>query len=392
LKIVEKQPLLIRNMLPQLQREVRVQGSLQHRHILRLLTCVEDAAYVYMVLEDCPGGSLRSLCQRQPHPYRLPELRSAHYFAQILMGVSFMHQRCCVHRDLKLDNVLLTADDEVRICDFGWSAEVQLEFLLRTTCGTPHYWAPEIFLGLPQDMAVDLWALGTLVYEMLVGHPPFWGTMEEMRHKVLSVDLRYPPDLLSQEAISLFYCLLQREPRCRVPAARLLVEHPWVCSAHSTHRGDASGASAPAPPAAPPLGPPPQPSGPPAQGPPPTADSATGGEAPSMATFVGVPIAVPAPLPVAVPKGRPLLPAPASPALASQVSLGAGGVDGGRAERAEGTSGAGATVAPAGSGTAPVAEAEANIAPAGRSDSSPRPRKGLRPEAALVAAAFPAGA
>jgi len=227
LKVVEKYPLHIRNMLPQLQREVRIQSNLRHRNILNLYLCVEDDAYVYMLLEHCPGGSLRTMCSGCPNR-RLPEHRGAWYFAQILQGVEWMHQHSCVHRDLKPENMLLTADDEVRICDFGWSAEVQMENTLRTTCGTPHYWAPEIFEGLPQDFPVDLWALGTLVYELLIGHAPFWGTMEELRRKVLSVDLRYPPGLLSNEAINLFYCLLQREPRNRIPCNRLLVEHPWV--------------------------------------------------------------------------------------------------------------------------------------------------------------------
>jgi len=230
LKVVEKYPLHIRNMLPQLQREVRIQGNLQHRNILRLMSCLEDEAYVYMVLEHCAGGSLRSLCAQQPG-YRLSEARAARYFAQILQGVDFMHQRLCVHRDLKPENMLLAGDDEVRICDFGWSAEVQIEQALRTTCGTPHYWPPELFEGNAQDVAVDLWALGTLIYELLVGHAPFWGNMEELRRKVLAVDLRYPPGVLSHEAINLFYCLLQRDPRNRISASQLLAEHPWVRAA-----------------------------------------------------------------------------------------------------------------------------------------------------------------
>jgi len=230
LKVVEKYPLHIREMLPQLQREVRVQGNLQHQHILQLLSCVEDDEYVYMLLEYCARGSLRSLCLSMPG-HRLPETQASWYFTQILQAVDFMHRRRCVHRDLKPENMLLTADNEVRICDFGWSAEVQAEQALRTTCGTPHYWAPEIFEGLPQDCSVDLWSLGTLVYELLVGHPPFWGSMEELRKKVLAVDVRYPPGLLSAEAINLFYCFLQREQRHRIPAYRILSEHPWVQNA-----------------------------------------------------------------------------------------------------------------------------------------------------------------
>jgi len=227
LKVVEKEPLHLRNMLPQLQRELKIQSSLRHRNILELLQCIEDDAYVYMLLEHCAGGTLKTLASAAPS-HRLPEQPAAWYFTQILKGVEWMHMSSCVHRDLKLENMLVTANDEIRICDFGWSAEVQLERALLTTCGTPHHWAPEIFEGAEQDFAVDIWTLGTLVYELLVGHPPFWGNSEELRQKILAVDLRYPPDLLSDEAISLFHCCLQRDPRHRMPCSRILVEHPWV--------------------------------------------------------------------------------------------------------------------------------------------------------------------
>lgn len=243
LKVVEKYPLHIRDMLPQLQREVRIQGTLQHRHILRLLSCLEDDTYVYMLLEFCAGGSLRSLCASLPS-HRLSEVQASWYFAQVLQGVDFMHQNGCVHRDLKPENMLLTEESQVKICDFGWSAEVQVEQALRTTCGTPHYWAPEIFESLDQGFPVDLWALGTLVYEILVGHAPFWGSMEELRQKVLTVDLRYPPGLLSHEAINLFYCLMQKEPRSRVPTSQLIAEHPWVQSSLRTLASCQAGANA----------------------------------------------------------------------------------------------------------------------------------------------------
>mmetsp|Transcript_41381 Transcript_41381/g.74922 ORF Transcript_41381/g.74922 Transcript_41381/m.74922 type:complete len:403 (+) Transcript_41381:61-1269(+) len=227
LKIVEKQPLAIRNMLPQLQRELRTQSAMQHPNILKLMSCMEDATHVYMLLEFCHGGNLRGMAARLPL-HRFPEPMAARYMTQILQGVDFMHRSFCVHRDLKPDNVLLTINDEVRICDFGWSAEVQADRMLLTTCGTPDYWPPEIFEGLPQGAGVDLWELGCLVYEMLVGHPPFWGTMDEIKARVLSVDLRYPPGVLSNEAVNVFYCFLQRDQRARVPAQHMLEQHPWL--------------------------------------------------------------------------------------------------------------------------------------------------------------------
>lgn len=234
LKCVEKQPLAIRDMLAQLQREVRIHSSMRHPNILRMQTYIEDEAYVYMLLEHCPGGSIRGLCATMPN-CRLSEPRASRYFRQTLHGVDYMHQRRVVHRDLKPENLLLSGDDEVRICDFGWASELS-DKALCAACGTPCYWAPEIFENLPQDAGVDLWTLGIMIFEVLVGHPPFWGTDDEMRAKILAVDLRYPPGLLSSDAIDVFHSLIKRSAKSRVPAARLLVEHPWLQSAESLQK------------------------------------------------------------------------------------------------------------------------------------------------------------
>eukprot|EP00931_Biecheleriopsis_adriatica_P094554 TRINITY_DN68193_c0_g1_i1.p1 TRINITY_DN68193_c0_g1~~TRINITY_DN68193_c0_g1_i1.p1 ORF type:complete len:453 (-),score=89.36 TRINITY_DN68193_c0_g1_i1:61-1419(-) len=234
LKIVEKQPLIIRDMLPQLTRELRIQGALQHRHILRLLSTFEDELYVYLLLEYCGGGTLRSLCEAEDSR-RLSESVAAGHFFQILQGVAFMHQCGCVHRDLKPENILLTAPNcEVRICDFGWSAEVTVERALLTACGTPNYWAPEQFERSPQGFHTDIWALGNLLYEILVGHAPFWGSQAEIQQKVLAVDVRFPPGLLCQDAMHLIHCHLQLAPAARAPAAWTLSHHAWL--EHPRHR------------------------------------------------------------------------------------------------------------------------------------------------------------
>mmetsp|Transcript_28785 Transcript_28785/g.61228 ORF Transcript_28785/g.61228 Transcript_28785/m.61228 type:complete len:968 (-) Transcript_28785:263-3166(-) len=227
LKVVEKYPLRERNMIHQLHREVRIQKRVQHRYILHLLGSHECDMYMYLILEHCGGGTLRALCMQQPQ-CRLPEAASGRYFAQILQGVACLHQHDCVHRDLKPENMLLTDRDEVRICDFGWSAEVQREQALRTTCGTPQYWPPEIYEMADQGVGVDLWALGILVFELLVGHAPFWGTREELRAKVLNVHLAWPERLFSPEAAGVFQSLLKRNPSERASAATLLERDPWV--------------------------------------------------------------------------------------------------------------------------------------------------------------------
>mmetsp|Transcript_38961 Transcript_38961/g.69160 ORF Transcript_38961/g.69160 Transcript_38961/m.69160 type:complete len:717 (-) Transcript_38961:129-2279(-) len=226
LKCIEKHPLRIRNMISQMQREVRIQHSLVHPNIVRLVRTFDEQAYVYMLLEYCGKGTLRSLLQQQPH-HRLAEPRAAKYFEQIVRGIECMHRNSYVHRDLKLENMLLTDNDVVKICDFGWSAEVRIEEMLQTTCGTTSYWAPEIWEGALQDEAVDLWALGCLLYEVLAGHAPFYEQDQiKLKRKVLAVEFGYPP-WLSNEVCHAIHVLLQRKPASRAKAADLL-KHPWL--------------------------------------------------------------------------------------------------------------------------------------------------------------------
>mmetsp|Transcript_58251 Transcript_58251/g.107540 ORF Transcript_58251/g.107540 Transcript_58251/m.107540 type:complete len:704 (-) Transcript_58251:46-2157(-) len=226
LKIIEKHPLRIRNMMSQMQREVRIQKQLNHPNILKLVRAVEDQGYSYMLLEYCPKGQLRAHVGQQPE-HRLTEDKAAHYFAQIVCGVEWMHRNSCVHRDLKLENMLLTENDVVKICDFGWSAEMEVENSLKTTCGTTAYWAPEIWQGQAQDESVDLWSLGCLLYEVLAGHPPFWGhNQEELKQKAVTSHFGCPP-WFSPEACDIVRKLLRPDPKERIRCADLL-RHEWL--------------------------------------------------------------------------------------------------------------------------------------------------------------------
>mmetsp|Transcript_20092 Transcript_20092/g.46819 ORF Transcript_20092/g.46819 Transcript_20092/m.46819 type:complete len:739 (-) Transcript_20092:47-2263(-) len=249
LKIIEKHPLRIRNMLSQMQREVTIQQRLNHPNILKLVKAVEDQGYSYMLLEYCAKGQLRAYVAQQPD-HRLSEDRAAHYFVQIVSGVEWMHRNACVHRDLKLENMLLTEDDVVKICDFGWSAEMEVESLLKTTCGTTAYWAPEIWQGMPQDESVDLWSLGCMLYEVLAGHPPFWGhTQEELKQKAVASRFGCPP-WFSAEACDIVRQLLKPDPKDRIRCIDLL-RHDWlsknapVATAAALRKVDASQAAPP---------------------------------------------------------------------------------------------------------------------------------------------------
>lgn len=234
LKCVEKHPMRIRNLMHQMQREVRIQGHLAHPNILQLVKSFDDQRYLYMLLEYCAKGSLRVSIVEQPGA-RLHEYNAAFYFRQIVCGVEWMHTHSCVHRDLKVENMLLTEDDVVKICDFGWSAEVEIEQMLKTVCGTTAFWAPEIWENAPQDEGVDLWALGCLLYEMLAGHPPFWTQDQlELRSQVLAARFAVPP-WFSEDARSAVDALLQRVPEQRMRCADL-PGHAWLRGLHGVER------------------------------------------------------------------------------------------------------------------------------------------------------------
>mmetsp|Transcript_103310 Transcript_103310/g.236689 ORF Transcript_103310/g.236689 Transcript_103310/m.236689 type:complete len:415 (+) Transcript_103310:103-1347(+) len=239
LKIMEKYPLAIRHMLPQAERELRIQKSLAHPNIVSVLDVFDDETHLYMLLEYCDGGCLPDLVAGYPNR-RLPESAAGWYFGQLLQGVGALHASQAVHRDLKPENLLLTRDEAgrpqsiLKIADFGWCADLVTQEYRTTVCGTLHYMAPEILLNEPHRYPVDVWCLGILLYELLAGHPPFWDMRDqrEFVRKVCSLEFGFPP-WLSQDVCHLIQCCLQRFPQDRWTCDQLLA-HPWVVQ-HAVH-------------------------------------------------------------------------------------------------------------------------------------------------------------
>jgi len=170
LKAVDKKRVLDHKLQDQLVSEVNTQMTLSHPNLLRCFDCFLEADTVYIVLEVASEGDLYQLMKRQGP---LTEPDAAYVFKQVCEGIQHLHSNGIIHRDLKPENVLLGGDMTVKIADFGWAAKAKQNDTRSTFCGTLCMLAPEIIAGKAYDAKVDVWAIGVLLFEMIMGQSPF---------------------------------------------------------------------------------------------------------------------------------------------------------------------------------------------------------------------------
>ena len=146
------------------------------RPILQLLHCFEDDSHIYLLMEHVQGQELyQKIKGLKAQKRTMGEATVRQVFAQIAFGVSCMQDEGVMHRDLKLGNILLTEDAQVRIIDFGLAVKLQIgeKGEQKTLCGTPNYISPEVLNSQPYGLQSDLWSLGCILYALLTGTPPF---------------------------------------------------------------------------------------------------------------------------------------------------------------------------------------------------------------------------
>ena len=187
---------------------------------------METDAMIYIVTEYASKGDVFDhLVKIQ----RMPEPQACHVFSQILSAVQYCHSRGVVHRDLKVENLLFDAENNIKLADFGFSNFYESESsLLSTWCGSPPYAAPELFEGKKYvGPKVDMWSLGVVLYVLVSGTLPFDGvTLSELRDRVVKCQYRVPY-FLSQECERLLKGLLVIEPEKRF-SIEAVVNHPWL--------------------------------------------------------------------------------------------------------------------------------------------------------------------
>lgn len=208
-----------------IEREIIIMKLLTHPNVLRLYDVWETSKNLYLVLEYVEGGELFDLLvERGP----LPESEAVKYFRQIILGTAYCHALGICHRDLKPENLLLDSNLNVKLADFGMAALESNGKLLETSCGSPHYAAPEIVSGLKyHGSASDVWSCGVILFALLTGRLPFDDeNIRDLLLKVQAGSFEMPNDI-SKEAQDLISKMLNANPDKRIHTNRIL-EHPLL--------------------------------------------------------------------------------------------------------------------------------------------------------------------
>ena len=231
---------LNRKLRESLESEIQVLQRSRHGNIIRLHDIIKEEKRIFLVLEYCAGGDVSEFIKKHG---RVREDVARHFMRQMASGLRAMRAQNLIHRDLKPQNLLLTVaspDAELKIADFGFARYMHPTGMAETLCGSPLYMAPEILGYQKYDAKADLWSVGTILYELLVGRPPFTGVnpMQLLRNIERS-DAKIPSKVangLSRECVSILRGLLRRNPVERMSFDEFF-DHPFLTGQATIVRG-----------------------------------------------------------------------------------------------------------------------------------------------------------
>jgi len=216
IKVLKKEFIIENDEVESTRSEKRVlliANKERHPFLLSLHACFQTETRVYFVMEYIAGGDLMLHIQRGQFGTK----RAQFYAAEVCLALKYFHENGVIYRDLKLDNIMLGLDGHVKIADYGLCKEdMWYGSTTSTFCGTPEFMAPEILLDKKYGRAVDWWAFGVLIYQMLLQQSPFRGEDEDEIYDAILADEPLYPIHMPRDSVSILQKLLTREPEMRL--------------------------------------------------------------------------------------------------------------------------------------------------------------------------------
>lgn len=215
-------------VLKNMELEAQTLLGTNHPNIVRLYGIKRSSGHIFLIFEYCKGGDMSIFLRKHG---KLSEPIARHFLLQLASGLLYLHERNLIHRDLKPQNLLLTSENEtaqLKIADFGFVKEIDEQDLTDTLCGTPLYMAPEMMRSQPYNSKVDLWSVGTILYELLMGKHPY-GNPKSAFDLLNSIEKTQPrmPTNVSPECVDLLHGLLQKDPEQRLSYEQFF-KHPYI--------------------------------------------------------------------------------------------------------------------------------------------------------------------
>uniref|UniRef100_M1A7H7 CBL-interacting serine/threonine-protein kinase n=1 Tax=Solanum tuberosum TaxID=4113 RepID=M1A7H7_SOLTU len=215
MKVLDRSTIIKHKMVDQIKQEISIMKLVRHPYVVRLHEVIATRTKIYIILEFITGGEL---FDKIVHHGRLSEAESRRYFQQLIDGVDYCHIKGVYHRDLKPENLLLDSQGNLKISDFGLSASPgEGVNILKTTCGTPNYVAPEVLSHKGYDGAVaDIWSCGVILYVLMAGYLPFDEVdLTTLYAKIDKADFSCP-SWFPVGAKSLIHRILDPNPQTRI--------------------------------------------------------------------------------------------------------------------------------------------------------------------------------
>lgn len=232
-KIVSKSLLSKQSQKDKMAQEISIHRSLKHHNVVKFYSFFEDSANVYIILELCRRRSLMEMHKRRKNLTE-PEVR--YFMRQLLNACKYLHDNRVIHRDLKLGNLFLNDEMELKVGDFGLATRLEFDGERKLTlCGTPNYIAPEILNKKGHSFEVDIWSLGCILYTLLVGKPPFETNNLKDTYVRIKKNEYHIPSKISVLARSLIQRMLQLDPSKR-PTMEGILADEFMTSGYTPSR------------------------------------------------------------------------------------------------------------------------------------------------------------